>query len=717
MKYEGFRLSSWSRVATLLATLLAVATLPGMKGWRQRQPAPPPAHRVEQVDVYHGVAVADPYRWLEILDAPDTRAFAEAQDQYTREVLNDDPRFAAYRARFLELQAGSNYYGAQIRGDRVFYIRTTLESGSRPTVMVMDNERHRALIDSTAAWPTGTTRVGGYAPDRAGRRLALSISNGPSTPMSIRVQEVDSGELLDDQIVNLLAGESVTWSTSGEGFYYTSYAVPPGGSTDDIDYLDHRVMFHRLGNKPGEDLASFTLPEHPDWRFRTVASNDGRALVITAREPQRNVDHLYFAADDAETLEARRVPLPGDSTWTYVDNDADRFIFLTQYEAPRGRLVQIDASSGEVTELVAESNDTLNNVQRAGDHWLATYIVDARREIHVFDRQGRHEGAIELPGIGGVTTAGHPDVPFATVQTRHVGDPGTIWEVDPRSREVRMLLRPETSINADDYVIEQAFVTSKDGTRVPVSMVRRRDLDRDGTNPVFLYGYGAWSWSAFPYFQTQWHLWVELGGIFAVPNIRGGGEYGEAWHQAGIKLNKANAFDDMIAAAEWFATSGWSAPGRIVANGGSASGLLAAAVAMRRPDLFGGAVIDHPGLDLLRSQAQPGGQFLVPEYGSVEDPDEFKALRAISPYHNVRSSSCYPPMLVTVGEADRSTAPMHGLKYIAAVQYASACDHPALLEWVPNGGHLVFGTSADEQADILSRQLVFARRATEGAWR
>lgn len=718
MKYEGFRVRALTRRAMLFGAIFIAALAGRTVGWATpgQEAEHPSAHRVDQFDTYHGVRVHDPYRWLEDPASDDTLAFVEAQDRLTSNTLDSDPRFADYRERFLELQSDPTYFGAQRRGNRVFYFKRTLGSGSRGSVVVVEDGAHRVLIDSEATWPTGTTQVQAYQPDPGGARLLLAISNGPGTPQTWRVLDVASGRLLDDEVVDLLPGAGRAWRPSGDGFYYTAYAVPEGGTIDDIDYTNQRVLLHRIGTSQADDRVVFTMPDEPSWRFGVTVTHDGRTLLISAAEARRNVNHLFAVSIEGEAPRARRLPLPAESSWTYVDNDGDEFVLLAKHQAPKGKLVRIDSSDGDVTELIGQSEHTLRGMQRAGDRWIGTYVVDARRELHVFDREGRHEGKVDLPGLGGLGVAGRPDDPIATATTRHVGDPGTIWEIDTRTREVAHFLRAETSIEADDYVIEQNFVTSADGTRVPVSMVRRRDLKRDGTNPVFMYGYGAWNWAAFPYFQTQWHLWVELGGIFAVPNIRGGGEYGEEWHQAGIKLNKTNAFDDMIAAAEWFAESGWSSPGRIIANGGSASGLLAAAVAMRRPELFGGAVIDHPGLDLLRSQAQPGGQFLVPEYGSVDDVAEFHALHAISPYHNVQDGTCYPPMLVTVGEADRSTAPMHGLKYVAAVQHASDCRNPALLEWVPNGGHLVFGTTDDEQADILARQLIFARRSTERPW-
>ena len=503
--------------------------------------------------------------------------------------MDDDPRFAVYRDRFLELQSDPTYFAAIRRADRVFYVKNTLGSAGRMSLMMMADGHERLLIDSEAEWPTGTKQVQGYQADRQGKHVLLRITNGPGTPLALRVLDADTGEQLDDEIINLVPGDVAAWNASGAGFYYTSYPVPDGGSTDDIDFTNRRVSFHRLGTDPANDPVVFRLPEGSDWRLGITTTHDGRTLVINATEARQNVNHVYLGAIQVDDgLEVRPLPLPGDSTWSYVDNDGDNYVMLTKFGAPKRRLLAIDAHSGDVAELIAESDDTLNLIQRAGDYYLTTYVVDARRELHVFDLHGTHEGQVELPGAGGLAIAGRPGDPIAMAQTRHVGDPGTIWEVDLRTREVELFLRAETSINADNYVIEQTFVTSADGTRVPVAMVRHRDLVPDGTNPVFMYGYGAWNWSAFPYFQTQWHLWVELGGIFAVPNIRGGGEYGEDWHQGGIKLNKTNSFDDMIAAAEWFVESGWSSPGRIIANGGSASGLLAAAVAMQRPELFGG---------------------------------------------------------------------------------------------------------------------------------
>lgn len=699
----------------LCVTLVPAATFPAapIAGGAQERP---PARRVDQVDTYHGVGVHDPYRWLEQADSPQTHAFVQAQQRLIAATLDTDPRVAAYRDRSLRLQQEPSVYGFSRRGGRVFYNRTTLSSATRLAVRVIENGVHRTLIDSEERWPDSTRQVQSFVPDHTGRYLALIVSHGSGTPATVRVLEVASGRVLDDAIPDL-PGTSLAWLPGGEGFVYTAYPIPPGGGFDDIDYRHQRVLFHRLGTAVERDRVVYERPDEPEWSFGVTLTGDRRALVISATEARRAVNRLFLTSAASPGEEITELELPGESTWSYVDNAGDRYVLYTQYDAPRGRIVEITAAGpNAAVDLIPEREDTIGSVLRAGDRYLVTYLIDARREIRLFGLDGRDERKVELPGIGGLATGGYPGDPMAFAQTRHVGDPGTHWSIDVRTGEVERFMRADTIIDVDRYVIEQAFVTSADGTRVPLSLVRRGDLRRDGTNPVFMYGYGAWKWAAFPYFQVQWHMWIELGGIFVVPNVRGGGEYGEAWHQGGIKLDKQHAVDDTIAAAEWMVESGWSSAGRIVANGGSASGLLAAAATMQRPDLFGGAVIDHPSLDLLRAQAQPGGHFLVPEYGSVDDPAEFHALRAISPYHNLHEGTCYPPMLVTVGEADRTIVPMHGLKFIAGLQHAQSCDNPALLQWVPEGGHLVFGTTREEQAQILARQLAFALAATDGSW-
>lgn len=693
--------SGWLLLACLLLAAAPVAA---------QSLSYPEARRVAQVDTYHGVEVADPYRWMENLESEELRMWLQAQDKITADFLDDERLTTWIQERIATL---SNYAGQGMpvqRGEHTFFTQTAAgESVGRLYVQQAGTSTPRLLLDLEKLRERGNVFVNSYSP--AGRYLTYYTTDGQSRWMEARVLRVGDGKTLAEALTGIYTGgSSVAWRQDGAGFFYTRYPVPANPQ----DPLGRpRIYYHTVGTPQTEDRLIHERPEDPQLTFSLRTTDDGHYLIISASESGGSFNGMYdrlFYLDLRAAGAPVRELFPGlDASVAFEGSHNGRFWIRTSHRAPQLRVVAVDPERTDPSHweevIPADDEVAMQAVSEIGDRLVVQYTRDARMLARVFDFDGKlqHEIDHTSPSMRGF--AANPDSPVTYYSAPQLYDPGTIYRLNVETGERSVHFRPTLQHNPGDFVTEQVFYESTDGTRVPMFLLYKKGLQRDGSHPIFMYAYGVWAWSAYPW-QRYMLPWMEMGGIYAVPNIRGGGEYGEAWHQAGIRHNKQNGIDDYIAAAEWLIDNRYTSPARMIGTGGSASGMLPAAAVLQRPDLFGATVINFPTLDQIRFTEFGSARSWIPEFGSPEDPEDFAALYAYSPYHNLQPGTCYPPTWIQVGEKDETTTPMHGYKYAAALQRAQACNNPVLLKTVWGAGHS-YGLTPEQSRQTQAEELAF----------
>lgn len=691
----------------------------------------PPAKRVDQIENYHGIEVADPYRWLEEMHSKETEDWVAQQDQLLKEMVGEASVRGGIKRRLAELvnydmYAATRFIGQTFKkeGKSYFYVVTGARK-NQPVLYVQEglNSRPRTLLDLHSRYGDDKLQLVGFSPSPDGRFVAYQVSKDLSNWVSLRLLDVATGKDIQETLEGLhFLGGTVSWTHDGNGFFYTQFDSPEAGAEQRSAVKNPRIYFHVRGAQQKEDQLVHAAPENPGLLYSHRVTADGRYLVVAAFEGSSNKNIILYK--DLRLPNSALKPLIGeaDADYKLIGSSGSRFWFYTDLEAARGRIIAIDINKprrsnwSEVIPEAAESISGRSNVGgnalgMYGDRFVLVYLRDGRPLLRVFDTQGRllteqnfPEGSSIWGGFSGRQQ--DTEVFFRLIE---FASPGTIYRLNVVSGERRIFKRAVLKLNSADYVVKQVFYRSKDGTRVPMFIAHQRRVKLDGTNPTFMYGYGAFGWIAFTWFQPNVIAWLEMGGIYALPAIRGGGEYGEDWHQAGIKLNRQNAIDDYIAAAEWLIDNRYTSSSRLVANGGSASGAVAAAAVLQRSDLFGASVIDIAVLDLVRFDKFTAASYWKPEFGSPADANQFKALYSYSPYHNLRSGKCYPPTLVMTGERDQTAVPLHSYKFIAAMQTAQACDNPVLLKVMRETGHN-FGSTPERRVESWTDMLVFLYR-------
>lgn len=668
----------------------------------------PASRTVDAKDVLHGVELADPYRWLEDMESEEVVAWTKEQDRLCRETLGQRAEHEWIERRLRELTHYKTVGSFQEKGGRFFFsMQAPGEVTSAYYVREGEGEP-RVLLDPRGLSDDGSVRLKLTAPSPTGRHVAYSVG-GSSSWVEIHVRDVESGEDLPEVLVGLRGG-SLAWRQDGAGFFYLRYDLPEPGTELTAEYENGRILYHGLGTEQEADHLVFQRPDRPDWVLGSLrVTEDGRYFVFTANRGAATENALFYVDLEAEEAEVVELVPDGRAAVVYEHNAGPVFYVRTDLDAPKRRLVAVDLrrpGHESWEEIIAERDSAFLGVSVAGDKFACTYVEDGRRALRLFDFEGKPEGEIPLADIGGVS-GGFVDRPgerTAYYSFSGPAEPSSIHEVDMETGDSSVFFRPELGWDPEEFITEHVFFESKDGTRVPMFLCYKGELEREGGNPVMMYGYGAYGWAVYPWFNAYRLLWMDMGGVFATPCIRGGGAYGEDWHQAGIRSNKQNSIDDFIAAAEWLIETGVTSPDRLAIQGGSASGLLPAAAMNQRPELFGASVINWPTLDLIRFASYAGGQHRVPEYGSVEDADEFRVLASLSPYHNLRENACYPPIYVNTGDRDEVAIPAHAYKYVAAVQAVQACANPVLLRVDWGGGHYPSSTelAIREWADRLT---------------
>ncbi|MDY7575916.1 prolyl oligopeptidase family serine peptidase [Actimicrobium sp. CCI2.3] len=666
----------------------------------------PVSKTVDQVDDYHGIKVADPYRWLEDSNSAATHDWIAAQNQLTQSYLSEIPARSAIRERLTTLWNYERYSVPFRESGRYFISRNDgLQSQAVLYTMAELDDVPRLLLDPNTLAADGTVALAGMAVSPDGRYLAYGTAASGSDWNTWKIRDIDSGKDLADELA-WVKFSGASWSKDGKGFFYSRYDAPSEATKlAEANYFQ-KLYYHQIGTLQSADVLVYDRPDHKDWGFDGRVTDDGKYLIITIWQGTERKSRVYYK--DLAVAGNPVLPLLDafDAAYSFIDNNGPVFLFRTDKEAPRSRIVAIDVRKpgmADWKELVPQAAETLLSANLVGERIIGSYLQDAHSQIKVFDLNGTFQHDVALPGLGTASGFGGKR-DEATTYYSYTGftTPTTIYRYDIASDTSSVIRQPKVAFDPTDYETRQVFYRSKDGTRVPMFIVNRKGIKLDGSNPTYLYGYGGFNISLTPAFSVANLAWMEMGGVYAVPNLRGGGEYGESWHQAGTKLQKQNVFDDFIGAAEWLIANKVTSTPKLAIGGGSNGGLLVGAALTQRPELFGAALPAVGVMDMLRFHKFTIGWAWTADYGSSDDAAQFAALRAYSPLHNLRSGTCYPATLVTTADHDDRVVPAHSFKFAAAEQAAQAGPAPVLIRIDTKAGHGAgkpTGKQIDEVAD------------------
>lgn len=672
-----------------------------------RYPAP---ERSDAVDDYHGTAIADPYRSLEDPDSETTVRWIAAQNALTRAYVDAVPQRAAIESRLTALWDYERISPPAHEGGLWFWYRNdglqaqpVLLCGARP------GAGGRVLLDPNTLRADGTISVTSTSASKDGRWLAYQISEAGSDWNSVRVRDIETGRDRAD-VLRWVKFSGLSWAPDGSGFYYSTY--PEHDASGTVALANHTLYFHRLGTSQADDAVVYARPDEPEWGFGGHVTDDGELLVITQTQgtEQKNRVHLKSLADPAAPVV--KLLDAFDAEYLFLAKRGSRLWFHTDKDAARGRIVAVDLSAPDaLLPIVPEGPHAIEGCVAAGGQLVVTYLVDAANELRVFALDGRDLGQIEVPPLGSIGAfPGDIDVPEAFFSYTSTTTPTEVWRWDARTGKAERSWSPAVPFAPDEYVTERSFYASRDGTRIPLYVSHRKDVPLAPDTPCILYGYGGFNVAVKPGFSPGVLAWLEMGGTWAVANLRGGSEYGREWHEAGTKARKQNVFDDFVAAAEHLLAQGWTSTPKLAIHGRSNGGLLVGACLTQRPDLFGAAIPGVGVLDMLRYHRFTIGWAWASDYGRADDPMAFPYLRAYSPLHNLRVGACYPPTLVTTGQHDDRVVPAHSFKFAAALQAAQGCANPCLIRVETRGGHGA-GKPTALQIEELADQWAFLVRA------
>jgi prolyl oligopeptidase len=669
----------------------------------------PSAARGEQTDGYHGTVVADPYRWMEDVDAPATRAWVEAEAKLTNDYLAAIPGRDRIAQRLKEIWNFERWGAPERHGAGWFFTHNDGLQNQSVLFMTTDPEKPaRVMLDPNELSADGTVAFKGAGYSDDGKLMAYGLSEAGSDWETWHVREVASGKDLPDQL-RWAKFTGASWRRDGSGFYYSGFKATDAGQSLKAQNQYHTVFFHKLGTAETQDTNIYTRTDEPDWFVGAQVTDDGRYLIVAANHGT-DVKNTLLVADLAADAAVKPVIAEPRANYTFIGNIGSTLYVQTDDDAPRYRIVAIDLAKPERDHwrsVVAESADTLDGATLVGHQIIAQYLHDAHSVVKRFSPMGKPLGDVVLPGLGTASGfAGRIEDAVTYYAYADYTTPASIYRLDLKTGHTALWRAPTLSgFKPADYETKQVFFASKDGTRVPMFVSARRGLALDGSHPTILYGYGGFSDSLHPTFSPAVAAWLEFGGVYAVANLRGGGEYGRSWHEAGMKTHKQNVFDDFIGAAQYLIAHRWTSRERLAINGASNGGLLIGAVEEQRPDLFAAAVAQVGVMDMLRFREFTVGKAWEADYGSVDHEDEFKALRAYSPVHNVRPNVAYPATLILTGDHDDRVFPAHSFKFAAAMQDADPQGKPILIRIDLRAGHGAgkpVAKRVEETADVYS---------------
>ncbi|MEQ1687531.1 MAG: prolyl oligopeptidase family serine peptidase, partial [Sphingopyxis sp.] len=672
----------------LFATALLIAAPPAVARDESAPAASttityPVSRRVDVVEPQFGVDVADPYRWLEndVRSDNNVAEWVASQNAATGAYLAHLPGRSAFAARLAALYHYDRIGLPERAGNRYFYTRNNGQQ-NQSVLYVREGLRGegRTLIDPNGWASDGATALAEWDPDPQGARLLYAVQDGGTDWRIVRIMDVASGQVLEDEL-RWVKFSGFAWAADGSGFYYSRFPVPADGTAFQSLNTDQALYFHRIGTAQSDDVLIYATPDHPTYNHVGEVSDDGRYLVITTSEGTD--DRHAITVIDLRQPGASPVPLITglEHKWELVGVDRSRLFFLTDKDAPRGRIMAIDVTGRKApTEIVATREATLQGAHRVGNRIILSYLGDASSQAELVGLDGRPISRLTLGTIGTASGfGGDADNSETFYAFTSFATPTTIYRLDTASGETSVFARPEVAFDPDNYSVEQRFYVSRDGTRVPMFIVMKRGLERSGGSPTLLYGYGGFALSQTPTFSPARLAWLDAGGVFVVANLRGGNEYGAAWHDAGRLLNKQNVFDDFIAAGEFLIAQGITGREQLAIEGGSNGGLLVGAVVNQRPELFAAAIPRVGVMDMLRFDRFTAGRYWVDDYGHPDREADFRNLYAYSPYHNIAAGRDYPAIMVMTADTDDRVVPGHSFKYAAALQAADIGARPHLI--------------------------------------
>jgi prolyl oligopeptidase len=651
----------------------------------------PTAPTSDQVDDYNGVKVADPYRPLENPDSPESRKWIEAENQITFDFLKTIPERDGITKRLTEVWDYERFGVPFKEKDRYFFSKNSgLQNQNVLFTAANFSEKPRVLFDPNLLAQDGTVALADAEVTDDAKLMAYGLATAGSDWQQWKVRDVATGKDRQD-LIDWVKFSNVSWKKDASGFFYSRYDKPDEKNKLRSQVYNHKLFFHQLGTPQSQDKLIYERTDQKEWLFNAGVTDDGRYLIITVQRGTDPKNRIFFKNLVDPNSKVVELLDKADAEYSFIDNDGPVFIFRTNLNAPLGRVISINTCKSlpaKIDEVIPESKDKLEAVSSVGDHFVALYLKDAHSAVRLFKFDGSRDGEITLPGLGtaGGFTGKRKDretfYSFASYTT-----PTEIFRYDFDKSASALLFKPKAKFNPDDYTTEQVFYKSADGTRVPMFVSYKKGMKRDGQNPTYLYGYGGFDISQTPGFKPENLVWMEMGGIYAVANLRGGGEYGEKWHEDGMLNTKQNVFDDFIAAAQYLIDNKFTSTPKLAIGGGSNGGLLVGACMTQRPDLYGATLPNVGVMDMLRFDKFTIGWAWTSDYGSPQKPDDFNYLYTYSPLHHVAKGGCYPPTMITTADHDDRVVPAHSFKFAATLQAAQGCDRPTLIRIETKAGH------------------------------
>jgi prolyl oligopeptidase len=681
------------RICLSLAVLLLGGCILAMTAAADGPLKYPKTKRVDQFDDYHGVKVLDPYRWLEddVRSSKEVAEWVDEENKVTEAYLQGIPQRASIRKRLTELWDYERFTVPVKAGP--YYVYSKNDGLQNQNVLyVLDKLKGepRLLIDPNTWSKDGTVALSGLSVSDDGKYVAYGVSEAGSDWTTWKVLETATGKKLNDEL-KWTKFTAADWTPDNAGFFYTRYPEPKKDETFQGLVFNAKLCYHKLGTPQSEDQVVYERPDHKEWGFSSQVSEDGHYLIITTWV---GTDHRYrITYKDLKAKDAKPVDLIDnfEQRYDFVGNDGPVLYFQTDLKAPRGRVIAIDLARPEPAhykEVIPQAADNLTSTHMVGNQFVGVYLKDAHTQVKTYDMAGKFVRDVDLPTLGSASGFdGKRDYTETFYSFSSFATPPSIYRYDMNTGKSELFRQAKVAFNPSDYEVKQEFYKSKDGTRIPIFLTFKKGLKLDGNNPVLLYGYGGFNISITPIFSVAKLQWCEMGGVFAVANIRGGGEYGKDWHQAAVKTKRQVAYDDFIAAAEWLIASKYTQTKKLAIQGGSNGGLLVGACMTQRPDLYGACLPAVGVMDLLRFHKFTAGRYWVDDYGSADNEDEFKGLYKISPYHNLKPGTRYPATLVTTADHDDRVVPSHSFKFIAQLQYCQAGPAPVLARIETRAGH------------------------------
>ena len=655
-------------------------------------PTYPQTRQVDQVDDYHGTIVPDPYRWLEDLDSPETTEWIAAQNQVTAGYLDQISNREKIKERLTQLWNYERYSAPFREGDRYFYSKNDgLQNQSILYTLKSLQDKAKVLLDPNKLSADGTIALAGISISDDGRLMAYGLSQAGSDWVEWKVRDIESGVDLPDHL-KWVKFSGASWTKDSLGFYYSRYDAPQGDALAEVNYYQ-KLYYHRVGTPQNQDRLVYDRPDQKEWGFSAGVTEDGNYLIISVWKGTDSKNLVFY--QDLTQINSPVVELISDfkSSYGFIGNEGSLFWFQTDLNAPRGRVVAIDINQPihppeDWSEIIPQTSETLESIGILNNQFVANYLQDAHTVIKIFTLEGSFVREVDLPSIGSAGGFGGKQQDTETFYTfTSFTTPNTIYHYDMVTGISTLYRRPEVDFQPDAYEISQVFYPSKDGTQIPMFITHKKGLVLDGNNPTLLYAYGGFNVSLSPYFSVSNLVWMEMGGVYAIANLRGGGEYGEEWHEAGMKLQKQNVFDDFITAAEWLISHQYTSSQKLAISGASNGGLLVGACITQRPDLFAAALPAVGVMDMLRFHKFTIGWAWCSEYGSPDNPEEFAAIYAYSPLHNLKAGTTYPATMITTADHDDRVVPSHSFKFAAALQAVHQGENPVLIRVETKAGH------------------------------